>query len=101
MFTLSSADVNIPKKIDQEINIPIQIITSTDKIPKEKITHDVTASCDIDGQIFVYESDPPQHIDQPTGLPFNFAISNTQYFFFFYRNVTPENRTNSTMVIKL
>ena len=55
MFTLSSADVNIPRRPDQEINIPIQFKPSEKKLSEERTTHDTVAACDDDGQIFVYD----------------------------------------------
>jgi hypothetical protein len=62
MFTLSSTDLNIPRKPDQEIHIPIQIQTSN-----EKVTHDIAASCDDDGHIFVYDSHPNNYHEESAG----------------------------------
>jgi len=82
MFTLSSADVNISPKIDQKINIPIQIVSSTEKNANNKNIPEVTASCDIDGQIFVYDSNtiPRQSIDEPSGITVHVNIQSQQPF---------------------
>jgi hypothetical protein len=70
MFTLSSTDLSVPHKTNQEINIPIRFKSHDDKFskglsPKERLplsTHNATASCDDDGQIFVYDPKPnPTH----------------------------------------
>ena len=67
MFTLSSADLNIPHRSDSEIHIPIQIQSSNEKYPTEVVTQDTTASCDDDGHIFVYEQHPPHNHVEPSG----------------------------------
>jgi hypothetical protein len=60
MFTLSSTDLNIPHKSNQEIHIPIRFKSSDEKFSKERITHDTIASCDDNGHIFVYDSNSNQ-----------------------------------------
>jgi len=60
MFTLSSADLNVPHKSDQEIHIPIRFKSSDEKFSKERTTHNIAASCDDNGHIFVYDSNPNQ-----------------------------------------
>ncbi|CAF0872469.1 unnamed protein product [Adineta steineri] len=63
MFVLSSADINILHKTNQEISPPIQFLTPNEKYsntvsPKEKLSSPIdntTASCDDHGHIFVYE----------------------------------------------
>jgi hypothetical protein len=75
MFSLSSADLNVPPKTDQEINIPIRFTSHEEKFvraitPKERTppaVHDTAAACDDDGHIFVYDSNPNQihnHINE-------------------------------------
>ncbi|UJR37809.1 hypothetical protein I4U23_030499 [Adineta vaga] len=74
MFTLSSSDLNMPQKSNHEINIPIQFITDDEKMsnqisPKEKLpspTYNLAASCDDDGHIFVYDSNPNQTNNEQT-----------------------------------
>lgn len=63
MFTLSSADLNIPHKTDQEINMSLRL-----KSP-ERITHDTAASCDDDGHVFVYDP-PPNHNNEESTSKF-------------------------------
>ena len=67
MFTLSSADLNLPHRSDSEIHIPIQIQTSNEKYPTEVVTQDTAASCDDDGHIFVYDPHPPHDHVEPSG----------------------------------
>jgi hypothetical protein len=54
MFTLSSADLHAPHKIEQEIRKSILVHKPG---PKER-TRNPVASCDDDGLIFVYDSNP-------------------------------------------
>ena len=72
MFTLSSTDVNIPRKPDQDIHIPIHIQTSN-----EKATQDIAASCDDDGHIFVYDSQPNHFHEEPTGKYILFSFDDS------------------------
>jgi hypothetical protein len=69
MFTLSSADLNVSHKPDQEIHIPIQVKSSN-----EKTTHDTAASCDDDGHIFVYDPHP-NHIHEEPSSNCNIVLS--------------------------
>lgn len=60
MFNLSSTDLHVPQKTDQAT---IRYISHDEKSPKEKTPpsiHDAAASCDDDGHIFVYDSNPNQ-----------------------------------------
>lgn len=74
MFTLSSADLHIPPKSDREINIPIRFQSSDEKFSKERITHDIAASCDDDGHVFVYDPSP-NHIPEESSSKLNFFLS--------------------------
>lgn len=67
MFTLSSADLNIPHRSDSEIHIPIQIQSSNEKYPTGVVTQDTAASCDDDGHIFVYDPHPSHGHEEPSG----------------------------------
>ncbi|CAF4609599.1 unnamed protein product [Rotaria sp. Silwood1] len=80
MFTLSSMDLNLTHKTDQDINKSTRLKSYDEKFPKrevnskEKTQQDIAASCDDNGHIFVYDSNSNQidnHIneEQTTTLP--------------------------------
>lgn len=89
MFTLSSADLNIPHRSDSDIHIPIQIQSSNEKYPIEVVANDAaTASCDDDGHIFVY--DPPDHREEPPGKSKRFTRFLQSIIFSFYLADSPK-----------
>ena len=89
MFTLSSSDVHHSQQSDPTVNIPIRFIPRDEKLqreisPKERtppIIHEPThvASCDDDGHIFVYDSNPNNHQEQTSNL----NIHNFNKFYYF------------------
>ena len=92
MFTLSSSDLNIPPKSDQEITKPIRIETSNEKSSKEKSIHNnTTASCDEDGQIFVYDCNPNPINEQSQGKSYFFLLEINKFLIFFSNNITKKN----------
>lgn len=100
MFTLSSADLNLPHRSNSEIHIPIQIETSNEKYPTVTSTHDTTAACDDDGHIFVYDTDPPQSHEHTTGKVKILAFSRRSISLSSSYN-TKKNRAYSTVVINM
>ncbi|CAF2544318.1 unnamed protein product [Rotaria sp. Silwood2] len=83
MFTLSSIDLNLTHKTDQDINKSIRFKSYDEKLPKREVNskertpppQDTAASCDDDGHIFVYDSNPNEthnnnnNEEQSTTLP--------------------------------
>ncbi|CAM4917460.1 unnamed protein product [Rotaria socialis] len=70
MFSLSSTDLNLTHKTDQDIHSTSIGFKSYDgKYTKQPIENPA-ASCDDNGHVFVYNSEPnPIHQEQPTVLP--------------------------------
>ncbi len=99
MFTLSSNDLNVLSKSAKEINIPIRFKSSEEKFPKEispkeRITHNQAASCDDDGHIFVYDSNPNQihnHINEESSGTSNIFLFKLIKFLIFFSYSTKKN----------
>ncbi|CAF4119662.1 unnamed protein product, partial [Rotaria sp. Silwood2] len=79
----SSIDLNLTHKTDQDINKSIRFKSYDEKLPKREVNskertpppQDTAASCDDDGHIFVYDSNPNEthnnnnNEEQSTTLP--------------------------------
>jgi hypothetical protein len=91
MFTLSSADLNIPHKSDQERKKPIRFQSPNEKFPKERITHDTVASCDEDGHIFVYGPNQNHTTEELSGKSNIFLLKLINLSCFFFSSITKKN----------
>ncbi|CAM4743302.1 unnamed protein product [Rotaria magnacalcarata] len=70
MFSLSSTDLNLTHKINQDIHSTSIGFKSYDEKHTKEPIENPAASCDENGHVFVYNCEPnPVHQEQPTVLP--------------------------------